>query len=92
MAAKQYRQISGKLRIQRGPGRPDYVSERPRDPRTQRYTDLEEPTLVSFDQHCQVDVEKMIRRHQIAELEPGTPAPAAKASAPKAAAKPARKS
>ncbi len=38
----RYRQIAQRLRIQQGPGKPDIVSERPRDKKTGRYLDLDE--------------------------------------------------
>lgn len=54
--SKTYRQITYKLRVGRGPGRPDLVSVRPctKDKHGNRhYTDSDEkPTLVSFDEHC----------------------------------------
>ena len=76
-----YRQVTRRLRVQRGPGRPDLVSERPvelsakGEPKTDargnvRYTDSEEsPTLVTFDEHCRVRVDQLLRVGAIAEHE-----------------------
>lgn len=54
--SKTYRQITYKLRVSRGPGRPELVSARPckKDKHGNRvYTDSDEkPTLVTFDEHC----------------------------------------
>lgn len=85
MAAKkkQYRQVTLRLRIQRGAGHPDFVSERPRRriaAEQYEYTDIESPTLVSFDRHCQVDVEQLLRIGAIEQYE----APAAKTEPAKA--------
>ncbi len=38
----RYRQIAQRLRIQQGTGKPDIVSERPRDKKTGRYLDLDD--------------------------------------------------
>ena len=65
----QYRQITYKLRVQRGPGRPDLVSERPRNKKGE-YTDDKKPKLVSFDEHCRVDVERLLRIGAIEEYTP----------------------
>lgn len=75
---KPYRQLSARLRVQRGPGRPDLVSERPRDVKQDgslgRYVDSEEaPTLVTFDAHCQVDVPSLLQIGAIAEYAPPAP-------------------
>lgn len=54
--SKTYRQITYKLRVSRGPGKPDLVSERPcrKDNHGNRtYLDSDEkPTLVTFDDYC----------------------------------------
>lgn len=72
----KYRQITHRLRVQRGPGRPDFVSERPRDPKSGKYLD-DGPPLIEFDAHCQVDVESLIRSGALArEPEPTAPAKA----------------
>lgn len=53
---KTYRQITYKLRVSRGPGRPELVSVRPgkKDKHGNRiFTDSDEkPTLVTFDENC----------------------------------------
>lgn len=68
--AGTYRQIAHRLRIQRGPGRPDLVSERPRN-KSGRYLDsAAEPTLVTFDSYCQVDVDSLLRNGGIQAFEP----------------------
>lgn len=67
---REYIQISHRLHVQRGPGREDLVSERPfteNKKGIRRYTDLDEPTLVRFDQHCHVNVEKLLRIGAIRE-------------------------
>lgn len=67
----QYRQLSARLRVQRGAGRPDLVSERPTDPKTKRFSDSDEsPTLIEFDEHCQVDIPFLLAIGAIAEYEP----------------------
>ncbi|GAG02187.1 unnamed protein product, partial [marine sediment metagenome] len=47
-----------KMRVGRGPGRPDLVSARPckKDKHGNRiYTDSDEkPTLITFDEHCRI--------------------------------------
>lgn len=72
-----FRQLSARLRVQRGPGRPDLVSERPRERRADgsagRYLDSpEQPTLITFDEYCQVDVEALLRIGAIAPYTPPT--------------------
>ncbi|MDO8704078.1 MAG: hypothetical protein Q7J84_03950 [Sulfuricaulis sp.] len=56
---KTFRQLSYKLRIQRGPGNPDKVSERPRDS-SKRYLDGDNPTLIVFEAGDQVDVDSLL--------------------------------
>lgn len=61
-----YRQLSHKLRIRRGPGRPDKVSERPRAGNREKgygeYLDSDEaPTLIEFEEFDQVDIPALIR-------------------------------
>lgn len=77
-----YRQVTIRLRIQRGPGRPDLVTERAYrvDRGTGRTVFLDEigkaePTLVEFDEHCQVDVEHLLK---LGAIEPWRPAKKAK--------------
>lgn len=69
-----YRQITFRLRVQRGPGRKDLVSERPhkKDRHDNRiYTDSDEkPTLVRFDKYCQVDIPSLL---QLGAIIPYTP-------------------
>lgn len=56
----KYRQIAEKLRIQRGVGRPDKVSTRPRDKTSGRYLDADNPTLIELDQWDQVDMPSLL--------------------------------
>ncbi len=66
----EYRQLSLRLRVQRGQGRKDLVSERPHKMTDAGpvYSDsLEKPTIVTFDEHCQVDIEAMLGSGAIAE-------------------------
>lgn len=61
-----YRQFSHRLRIQRGTGRPDKVSERPRQGSKERgwgdYLDSDDaPTLIEFDALDQVDVRQLLK-------------------------------
>lgn len=55
-----FRQITHRLRVQRGPGRPHLESERPRDEKSGRFLDDDDPTIVTFDEHCQVDVDSLL--------------------------------
>ena len=59
-----FRQVTHRLRIQRGPGNPDRVSERPREGSRERgwgaYLDTDNPTLVTFDALDQVDVGSLL--------------------------------
>lgn len=73
--AETYRQLAHKLRIQRGPGRPDLVSKRPRNKRTKRYLD-DGKTFITFDEHCQADVAKLLRIGAIERLPEPEPAQA----------------
>ena len=75
----KYVQIARKLRVQRGPGRPDLVSERPgkwvgRGGDSERYvfSDADAPTLVEFDEHCRGDVAAMLKAGAIREYEAPT--------------------
>lgn len=72
----KYIQIARKLRVQRGPGNADLVSERPGKWANQGepnerfvYSDDPEtaPTLVDFDEHCRVDIPSMVRMGAIRE-------------------------
>ena len=60
-----YRVIAAKLRIQRGPGRPDLEVERPykAGPLGSRvFRDSEEaPTTIEFDEFCIIDLDSLIR-------------------------------
>lgn len=58
----QYVQISRKLRIQRGPGVADLVSERPSDPRTKRLLDdpANAPTLITLTEGDLADVPSLL--------------------------------
>ena len=59
-----FEQVTLRLRVQRGEGKPDLVSERPQERISgsdqKRYTDLDAPTLVTFDSHCLVDVDALL--------------------------------
>lgn len=64
----QYRQVAMRLRVQRGPGNPDLVSERPHTKDAEGnpiYQDEDEPTLITFDVDCQVDIEKLLKQGAI---------------------------
>ena len=86
MAEQVYRVISAKLRVQRGPGREDLVAARPvaltakgavkRDRHgNAAYLDSDEaPTLVTFDEHCRVNIAQLLRIGAIAEWTPAAPA------------------
>lgn len=75
----RYRQIARRLRIDRGPGRPDLVSERPTVTRADgsyAFTDSDEqPTVVEFDETCRVNVPELLRLGAIAELAPAKAPP-----------------
>lgn len=68
---RTYRQLAQRIRVQR-PGRPDLVSERPREAAGQRrFKDSDEaPTLVTFDDDDLVDVERLLRIGAIAPWPP----------------------
>jgi hypothetical protein len=83
--AGTYRQIGPRLRITRGPGKGETLSERPQN-RGGRYLDQDEPTMVTFHIGDQVDVDFLI---QVGAIEPK--AETAKAQ-PKARSKTRRKS
>ena len=61
-ATQKYRLIGGlPLRIPRGPGKPDRVVARPRDERTKQFADSDDtPTLVTFEDGDQVDIEFLL--------------------------------
>lgn len=64
-----YRQISPRIRVQRGPGKPDFVSERPRATPAGPFTDSDDaPTLVEFDADCIVNVGFLLRAGAIVEV------------------------
>lgn len=74
--AGTYRQIVEKLRVQRGPGKPDTTSVRPRNQKTGRWLDSDQdPTLIVLHKGDQADIEFLVR---IGALAPG-PLPPAKA-------------
>lgn len=80
MATKNptYRVFTRRLRVQRGPGNSDLVVERPLelDARGNEvgYADSDEkPTLVTFDDKCQVDVASLLANGAIAEYSPPEP-------------------
>lgn len=66
-----YRQIAHKLRIDMGPGKPDFVSERPRRLRDGAFLDLDEDgqssTRVEIPDGARVDVDELVR---IGAIEP----------------------
>lgn len=68
-----YRQISKRLRIQRGPGNPDKVNERPmktnRDGTDRWFDSVDKPTVVVFDEFDQVDVPFLLSIGALAEIE-----------------------
>lgn len=73
-----FRQVSHRLRIQRGPGRTDKVSERPRvGSRERGWGDYRDgaPTLITFDEHDRVDVEDLLRIGAIVPWVPPEPTP-----------------
>ena len=74
--ARTYVQIAHRLRIQRGPGKPDNVSERPREQKTGRYTDSDAPTLITFHRGDLADVESLLANGAIEE-QPAVPSPVA---------------
>lgn len=74
MAKQVYRLITPRLRVQRGSGNEDLVVERPKvtqgkgskNERTIFKDSDEEPTLVEFDELCQVDVDFLLKIGAIA--------------------------
>jgi hypothetical protein len=71
---QKYRLLGRRLRVQRGPGNEDLVVERPvRDTNTKTGTGYvfldsdENPTLVEFDDLCQVDIPSLIQIGAIVE-------------------------
>ncbi len=75
MSEQTYRQIAHRLRIQRGPGRPDKVSERPREGSREKgwgkFLDSEDhPTLITFDEHDQADIAGLLRLGAIVPYSP----------------------
>lgn len=60
-----YRQIAHRLRLQMGPGKPDIVSERPRQKKTGRYLDLDQDglstTRIEIPEGALVDVDQLVR-------------------------------
>lgn len=64
---KTYIQIAHRLRIQRGPGKPDTVSERPREQKTGRYTDTDAPTLIALHKGDLADVDSLLALGAIEE-------------------------
>jgi hypothetical protein len=56
-----FRVIAWKLRVQRGPGRGDKNVERPRMPKRGPYLDSDDkPTLLTIDEHDQVNVPALL--------------------------------
>lgn len=77
MAEQQvYRVVTRRLRVQRGPGRHDLVVERPMNKAMTRYLDSDAaPTLITFDEHCQVDMDGLLRLGAIVPYTPPKPKP-----------------
>lgn len=69
--ARTYRQLTQRIRVQR-PGRPDLVSERPRQKSgARRFLDTDgAPTLVTFEDDDLVDVARLLRIGAIAPWPP----------------------
>ncbi len=67
MTDRTYLQITRRLRVNRGPGRPELVSELGPE---------RVPAPVTFDEHCQVDVAWLQHIGALQEL-PSAPEPAA---------------
>lgn len=70
-----YRQYSHRLRVQRGPGNADLVSERANKGKNADgnwvYTDSDKnPTLIEFDELCQVDIPQLLATGAITEHAP----------------------
>ena len=69
-----YRQIAHRLRIQRGPGRPDKVSERPRKDKRGPFLDGNDPTLIEIEEGDRVDVGFLLRTGALEPWNPPEPA------------------
>lgn len=72
---RTYRLITHRLRIQRGPGNPDKVVERPRagsrEAGWSEFLDSDEnPTLITFDELDQIDVASHLRGGGLCEYAP----------------------
>ena len=77
---KQYVLVAMKQRVQRGPDRPDYVPERPykKDSKGNKVptggdphkVPHENPTLVTYDEHCQVNIPDLLAFGAIVEYVP----------------------
>ena len=68
----KYRLINARLRVNRGPGHTDYVPERPykkdKDG-NKNFTDSEQkPTVVEFDEYCQVNIPSLLKLGAIIPL------------------------
>ena len=76
-----YRQITHRLRLQMGPGKPDVTSERPRQKKTGIYLDIgpdgRSTTTVDIPADALADVPGLLRVGAIEALPP-EPAPAVK--------------
>lgn len=83
----KYVQLTRRLRVQRGPGHPDLVSERPLklNARGEFKAYLDDPdsgpTLVEFDELCQVDIPALLRSGALREYAPPKPKRAARKGA-----------
>ena len=76
MGEQVYRVVTRRLRVQRGPGRHDLVAERPMNKAETRYIDSDDkPTLITFDEHCQVDIPWLLRLGAIVPYTPPKPKP-----------------
>lgn len=70
-AGSTYRLLTAGIRVQRGAGNPDLVATRPRNSRTGPFTDSEaKPTLVTFAEGDQADIEFLLRIGAIAPHSP----------------------
>lgn len=85
--------LTRRVRAQRGPGRDDLVVERPvkknRQGEVVGFLDdpASAPTLVTFDEHCRVDVDFLVRAGAIRAHQPASTAPAGKAKPRRASRK-----
>mgnify|MGYP001577541094 CR=1 FL=1 len=70
--AETYIQLVHRLRIHRGPGKADKVSERPREGNRDdgwgAYRDLDKPTLITFESGDQANIVDLLRTGAIAAL------------------------